>query len=218
MTDGELIQKADDLNSSMTRDAADFADRGVDAIRQGMLTAARTALWNTSTDEEMKGLVTVAVGTKNGYRGELENGLRQFNSMAKIHYKGQGLYTTFVFTDMTKKNDDDFARQAKHLHKVATDCLDDLANEGLTIEKLGAFSSLLAQYDESINQILDAEKARDLESQLRVERGNHLFDLVMEFANIGKSIYADTNEAKYNDYVIHDEAPVTEEEPVTPAP
>jgi hypothetical protein len=48
----------------------------------------------------------------------------------------------------------------------------------------------------------DKAENRDIETQNRVQKGNTLWDKMVTLASIGKSLYADTNPAKYNDYVL----------------
>lgn len=45
---------------------------------------------------------------------------------------------------------------------------------------------------------------RDLASESRVEALNHLYQLLTKYAGTGQDIFYETNEAKYNDYIIYD--------------
>jgi hypothetical protein len=60
---------------------------------------------------------------------------------------------------------------------------------------------------------------RDSATQNRAQKGNALYDKVVELCNVGKHIYEDTDEAKYNDYVIiHTHAAGSQVVTGTPAP
>jgi hypothetical protein len=56
--------------------------------------------------------------------------------------------------------------------------------------------------DTQIDDAEEKQETRDLETQNRVQKGNALWAKMVELASIGKSIYVDTNPAKYNDYVL----------------
>ena len=44
---------------------------------------------------------------------------------------------------------------------------------------------------------------RDNAAKERVEKANELYALLTRYCEIGKSIWYETNEAKYNDYIIY---------------
>ena len=48
------------------------------------------------------------------------------------------------------------------------------------------------------------EKLRDITTEKRIKALNALYKMVAKYTGIGKDIFYETNEAKYNDYVIYD--------------
>lgn len=204
MSDGDLIQRADLLEISITRDAVDFADRGVDAPRVAIMTDARAAFAAYPTDALLQGQAIDKRIIKDNARTALLVSLRKIRSMADTKYNGQGLYTTFGFKDMDDKSDNDLVRLATGVVMAANTMLDDLVTEGLTAEKITALEALNTAFDTAVDLHRKAIQTRDISTQNRVTLGNNLYKPMVELANIGKSIYQDSDEARYNDYVIND--------------
>lgn len=208
MADSTLIQKSEDIISSMTRDAADFlAKRNVAPARMATLNTAQAAFAEFPTDEELQGDVTVRTEYKDAKRVALEEAIRSIRGMADTKFNGSGLYKTFAFNDLSGQTDPELVRMGKRVARVGTTLLSQLASEGLTAQMLTDLETLSADFFALIDGVDDAEETRDIKTQQRVTLGNALYDKVVEFANIGKAIYEDTDEAKYNDYVITDTPP-----------
>ncbi len=134
--------------------------------------------------------------------------------MAEVKFKGNGLYKTFGFDDLTHQTDDDLFRTGRRVARVAARLQEVLATEGLTKDTLAVLSELTQKFDDAMDAVAAATETRDIQTQQRVEYGNALFAQLSELASIGKSIYEDKDEARYNDYVIYD--PATPEQPPTP--
>jgi hypothetical protein len=61
---------------------------------------------------------------------------------------------------------------------------------------------LATNLDKAIDDIEDKIENRDLETQDRVQKGNALWAEMSKLSSIGKSVYEDIDEARYNDYVL----------------
>ncbi len=155
-----------------------------------------------STDEELQGLVEEATTKKNATRKESEIAIRSIRNMADRAYSGKGKYSNFGFEDLTKVSDADFYRLAKRVGRMATKYAADLDAEGLTAEQITALQTLATNFDNDIDAIEDAIENRDVETQERINKGNALWAEMGSLASVGKSIYEDVNEAKFNDYVL----------------
>lgn len=82
--------------------------------------------------------------------------------------------------------------------------LTELSEEGLTSDKI---NTLITQRD-ALDLAIDAQAQgisdRDVAAEGRVEALNILYQLLTKYAGIGQDIFYETNEAKYNDYIIYD--------------
>jgi hypothetical protein len=201
MSDGELVQLADGMVTLVARDATDFLTRNVEDT--DALTAARDSFANFPTDEELAADVSTAAVAKDARRAEMEDLADQIRNMAAEAFGERSTqYKAFGFAGLANMSDADAHRAALRIHRRADAAMTTLANEGLTAPRLTAFLTKVGQFDTAINAVEDAEALRDQKTQQRIGLGNTLFDEVSSIASVGKSLYVNTNEAKYNDYVI----------------
>jgi hypothetical protein len=202
LSDGDLKQKADGLANTLTRDLTDLAARKITDANVKDLRKLISNFDEHSTDAELQGLVEDATIKKNATRKEAEIAIRSIRNMADIVYSGKGKYSNFGFEDLTKVSDADFYRQAKRVGRMATKYLPDLEPQGLTADQIDALKKLATNFDNDIDAIEDAVENRDVETQERINKGNTLWAEMSKLASVGKAVYEDTNEAKFNDYVL----------------
>jgi hypothetical protein len=202
MADADLKQAADALTSTIKRDLASFATRNIDLTVLKDFSQLITNFDNTSTDEEMLGTSMVATEQKDTVAEALRRAIRSVRNMAEMAYGTKGNYVIFGFENMANLSDNDLYQQGKRVVRVATRLMDDLAKQGLTAEVLTAISNLCIELDNAIDHSALQVENRDIETQDRVTKGNALYAEMMRLASVGKSLYEDTDEARYNDYVM----------------
>ena len=202
MADGDLKQKADGLKNTITRDLADFATRNITATQVTAYQTIIDVFDSTTTDEELLGGVTVATEAKNVIADNTRKALRTIRSMADTAYNGKGKYSIFGFDDLSELTDANLYRLAKRVVRVGGKLFTDLSAQGLTQAQLTALDALAKSFDTAIDDVEEAIETRDLETQDRIIKGNTLWQEMLRLAAIGKSLYEDTNEAKFNDYVL----------------
>ncbi len=122
--------------------------------------------------------------------------------MAEQAYEGRGKYKTFGFEDMTRLSDNELYRMVKRVVRVGTSLQADLTLQGLTPTQLTDLTALNTKLDTDIDAVHDAEEQRDLQTQDRIKKGNMLYKEMVKLSSIGQSLFQDTDEAKYNDYVL----------------
>ncbi|MCX6153292.1 MAG: hypothetical protein NT007_03945 [Candidatus Kapabacteria bacterium] len=86
---------------------------------------------------------------------------------------------------------------------IAREYLTDLTSVGLTDAMIDDLEDTAQLMEDSMNEIATAQETRDIKAVERIEKGNELYALVSRYCEIGKYIWEDVNEAKYNDYVIY---------------
>jgi hypothetical protein len=202
--DDELWQQADSLVLSMQRDAADFANRMVDSVRISEITNLSNQFKNLPTDPELLGIISTATEVKNANALDLRKKLSSVRSMAASKFGENGKFKTFDFGALSNLTDSDLYRTAKRVVRVGTSFLPDLATEGLTVGLLTQITTLATTFDSNIDAMESAKENRDIKTQERVIVGNNLWAVMVKYANVGKSLYEFTDEARYNDYVLVD--------------
>ncbi len=131
--------------------------------------------------------------------------VRVIRNMAELQYHKTGNYKTFGFEGMDEMSDPNLYRLAKRVVRVGTKLLPDLEGRGLTQDMLTNLQQTAGDFDKAMDTQENEIENRDLQTQQRITLGNALYAVLVELASIGKSLYQDTNEAKYNDYVLYDE-------------
>lgn len=203
LSDADLMLYTSNLVQSMTRDAVEFANRGVDA-------AAITALEDLGdefevfpSDESMLGLITIAVENKNTLRDSLLIKIQLVSGFFEQKWGlRSGQYTRLGIRNIHKMKDSQFLRAARGVVVVATEYLSDLTSEGLTQSLIDDVATNAQSFEDALNAIDNAIENRDLKTRERIDKGNELYSYVKKYSLIGKLIWENVDTAKYEDYVI----------------
>lgn len=204
-SDAFLKQYAEHLLSSIRRDKIEFEDRGFNANKEVDFEKLISRFAEFPSDEQLEAIKIAATETKNQFRLVLEKALRTVFLMAKNVFKeGTGKYKEFGNGNLTKFSDEELVRNAKTTEIAAQKYLAELSDEGFSANKLNELVKAREKFDAAIDEKNQAICNRDISTESRIETGNALYELVAKYANVGKDIWYDTNEAKYNDYLIYD--------------
>lgn len=205
LADAVLKQKADEFINLLDRDIIEFSDRGYTPAKKTELTDARNAVDEFPSDEQMEAIKTDLTNQKDAARSAMEKTMRTILNMAENTFGfGSAKHKEFGASDITRQPDAEIVRNARILAAAANKYLGDLQNEGLTADKI----TILTTQRETLDLAIDAQAGgisdRDVLTEDRVETLNNLYRLLMKYAGIGQDIFYETDEAKYNDYVIYD--------------
>lgn len=208
--DADLKQKADALTTTINRDMAKFATRNITKNKLETFGALIEAFDVCTTDEELVGMLKEATEQKDAVAAALRPLLRTIRNMAEIAYEGKGKFHLFGFSAITDLSDNALYQLAKRVHRIATRLMSDMEKQGLTQAQLDNLQNLYTELDVCIDKCNEAVENRDIETQERISKGNALYSEMMKLASIGKSLFEDVDEARYNDYVMIGAQPVTE--------
>ena len=84
-----------------------------------------------------------------------------------------------------------------------TEFLPEMSSVGLTQQMLDDFESLNTQFEQALDAKSDAVVLRDAKRQERIALGNELYAEIIKYSSIGKTVFAQTNAAKYKHFVIY---------------
>jgi hypothetical protein len=204
MTDANLLMFISNLVNNMTRDAVEFAIRGVTAIDTTDLKALGDAFELFPPDSFYQSDVSLAVQTKNSTHTGLIVDVRNIIDTAIIEWgEGSPQYKKFGTKNMTNLTDRSFLVACRQVVTTATGFLASLTGVGLTQAMIDTVSTNAETFELNLNSVNDMIEQRDLKTQERITDGNTLYAFVVKYAQIGKLIWDDVDEAKYNDYVIY---------------
>lgn len=218
LTDAVLKQKADEFINLLDRDIVEFTDRGYSPAKKTELTDARNAVEDFPSDEQLEAVKIELTNKKDAARSALEKTMRTILNMAENTFRfGSAKHREFGVSDVSRQPDAELVRNARIMSVTAEKYLDELKNEGLTQDKI---TTLIAQRDR-LDLAIDAQAKgisdRDVATEDRIETLNTLYRLLTKYAGIGQDIFFETDEAKYNDYIIYD-TPSGLQNDVTPEP
>lgn len=204
-TDGVLKQKADEVINLIDRDTVEFADRGYNAAKKTEFVNARNAVENVTSDEQFDAIKAHLTAQKDASRRLLEKTMRTVFNMAENAFgNGTAKYREFGDAEISRQTDSDLVRTAKITASTAQKYLVNLTPEGLTTAKITLLNTQRTTFDVAIDDQAKGISDRDVATEDRVETLNILYRLLVKYADIGKDIFYESDEAKYNDYVIYD--------------
>lgn len=202
-SDADLKQIADQISNCVTRDMTDFADYNISATDIAAFRAIIITFEDRINDDESLGEQQIETDTKNALRKQLEDLLRLIRMAAQLKYGNQGKYRKFGFDGFSTLTDNDFIRMVKRVGRVLAELETELTPSFPSIHaKLLALTTKGDAFDNAVNAIIDKKNARDIVTQDRILAGNAVYTELSRLSAIGKVLYQDINEAKYNDYVL----------------
>ena len=210
---GVLKQLADNSLALIDRDIVEFTDRGFNAAKRTAFATAITNFDNHPSDEQLLGIKVETTATKDAKRSSLEKQMRTMFLAAKnVFGENTGKYREFGEPNISLQTDSDLARNAKMMATTATKYLTNLSSEGITAAKIALLTTTRNEFDIAIDEQTKAINNRDNSTETRTLLANDLYALLVKYSDIGKDIWIETSEAKYNDYIIYNTISGTNEE------
>ena len=204
MSYGDLIQLADAGINTAMRDLNDLSLFGVDLAFIDNIRQKNALFKNFATDEEYSGMVSKRTQEKNDLRNIVTKGISNIMIRVKNKYGANSPeQKRFSTGNMHNDTDSDLVRLARRVTRLASEYLNDLYEKGLRQSEIDGLNEQIDAFDKSIEIKDQAVKERDTATQQRALLANEIYNLVSELFDYGKQRYVDTNEAKYNDYVIY---------------
>ncbi len=204
MSNAELCMLASNFVVFMNRDAALFLIRGVAAIDITDFEALGNAFEVFPTDDEYIGLITIEVDAKNILRDSLMSNIQSISGYLEQKWGlKSGQYRRLGIKGVDKMSDDLFLVKSREVARVATEYLADLTPIGLAQADIDALEAEAQLFEDKMNAVKDAIAVRDAKTQERAEKGNGLYSFVKQYSMVGKLIWENVDEAKYNDYIIY---------------
>jgi len=200
----DLCMLASNLVILMNRDSVQFLTRGVTAQDISDFEAMGNDFEIFPPDEYYSALVSAEVEAKETARTNCTNNIRlisgffeQMWGIADYRYKQLNIKS------FHNRADSNFLTTARNVVAVATEYLADLSPIGLTQGMIDALETEAQTFEDKMNNINTQKALRDSKTQERTLNGNDLYNYCKKYSTIGKLIWENLDEAKYNDYVIY---------------
>ncbi len=199
-----LKQVADNVLQLLDRDIVEHSTRGFTVAKRTAFVNLISIFDACPDDEQLLGIRETATQNKDAFRSKLEKQMRTIFLMAKnVFTTNSAKYREFGNADLTAQTDEELVRNANIMVSVATKYLTDLVDEGLTVLHITALSTTLKDFDDAIDAKIKAVSNKDIAAESRIEAANNLYEMIVKYTDIGKDLFGEVNEAKYNDYIIY---------------
>ncbi|MBK3519474.1 hypothetical protein [Carboxylicivirga marina] len=200
----ELVQRADKVLAFIVRDMAQFAKFGYDTSFSDKIKVAADNLRELLPDDYYAAQQKLKTQLKKKSRQLLDDLISDLKLRAK-YALGEKSYEfqTYAFYKLSKMSDKELVTFTVHIVNTAKGHLEQLATRNVDQTMLDAITAQRADLDDKID---DQQLSISARREMRVKRtqiANELYTLVGEACDVGKSIWARSNEAFFTDYVIY---------------
>ena len=215
MTYADLVGNCNKIHAFILRDASEFLLYGINTLAvTGFLTKIN-AFVDLPQDIALEADVINATKAKNELANELRIMLRAFSTRAKLALgEDDANYYRFHSKDLSRVPDNELFLFSEVVSQASVELLTTLATAGLTQDMIDDLDAKIIDFKTAVSTQLTAIADRDNAANNRVKKANELYGLLTKYCDVGKTIWYETNEALYNDYVLFQgSAPGTLEAP-----
>lgn len=203
MSYAELITTSNAIHVYMVRDTDQFAEYGILEADIDAFKAKIDEFEAIPTDTEMEVPVMDATADKNTIANELRILLRSIAQRAKLAFgQDEAKYNLFHTKDLSRLPDSNLLVFGRMSKRSADLYQTELSGFGLTSIMISGLNDKNDNFETSLEDQRNAIAARDAATNNRAKKAAALYELLTKYCDTGKTIWYETNEAYYNDYVI----------------
>jgi len=198
----ELSMLSHQSYDTIMRDITEFEHFGISSNEVEALKSQAEELDNTPKDEELQGVVMDITISKNEIAEQVRMLIRKSTTFIKLVYNpSTGVYKSLDVESLSRKNDYELYNTAFGVVRISRLKADDFSPN---------LQDVATELEAAANQLLQKKKERhfaiqnrDIATQARVELANSLYSKLSKLTSLGREIWIEQDEAKYNDYVIY---------------
>ena len=199
-----LIRFSKIIQNLINRDIEEFKECGFTEEKRLALTEMINILTSIPDDEIMIGIQIASNQNKTKSRQSLEKQIRIIFLLSKVIFEAKSIhFKEFGNPNLSKQSDNDLIRTASIINETILKYNTELEAEGLTNHKIIQFTESIKEFDQAINKQKKAKTDRLIATANRKTAANNLYKAISRYSEIGKNIWRDSDEAKYNDYLIY---------------
>ena len=190
--------------ATILRDIEEFEYFGVNQTQIATFEEEVRALDQLRTDDDLRGCVTQVVNQRNELESNLNHEIRIFVAhLLRVYKPDDPIFTRMRISGLSKLTATQLFRTGESLHNTLISALPNLEPYGLNMEMVDAFYIMLQSFSEKITEVNNATNERNRFTHKRISLANSIYEKLIIYCRIGKTIWEDSNEALYNDYVIN---------------
>ncbi len=203
MSYSELVVVSDSIHSFMVRDAAEFTNYGVLPAATTAFKAKIDVFADLPIDIEFLAVLIDLTAAKNFIASQLRVTLREIGERARMCFgTDTGKYIMFHNKDLSKLSDGELLTFSRLVKRSADTFHTELLVYGLTALMITDLDTKNADFELALSAQRFQIAARDAATKDRAEKALELYGLLTSYCETGKTIWYETNEAYYNDYVL----------------
>ncbi len=200
----ELMAQALEKQAFLERDQDELAVKGITADNLAEYATKMAAFQAINDDGVFKALESEAVQIRNAAQEALGVKLRNIaGTAANVLGDKSAQYRTFGYDKIAGAEPPLFLLQAEIIADRADAYRPQLDTKGIDGDYIAAVRTDITAFQQTIKDVATAAGNRDVATQTRRAAANTLYDIIVNLADLAKILYVDTNEAKYNDYIIY---------------
>jgi tetratricopeptide (TPR) repeat protein len=190
--------------SMMVRDTDEFAKYGVSLEDIDGLKALLQAYTEIPSDDELLGDQINKTGEKDARAVIVREEISGLMKKAENRYgKESAVYRKFGVSGTSRVNGWELGYKGRRALRVAEGHLDELAEVGVTASALGRLNEAITAFEQALEAQSDAFADRLIATEIRTEKANEIYLILIKHCDTGKEIWASRSAAKYNDYIIY---------------
>ena len=189
------------------RDMVEFTRYGYTPGKADALDKQISNFEDFPTDEEYIGDVMIATEKKNALARELLQTIRTMMLHVQNKFgRRSPYYKKFGVSALSQMTNEVLLKTARRVARVSTMHQEELKKEGLSGAHIKELKEKATVFEEWMEVQDDAIADREIGTMQRVSVANELYVEISKICETGKGIWKDVNEAKYNDYIIYNNA------------
>lgn len=204
LTNADLAALVGNFIVYMNRDSTELATRGVTATDITDFETLGNAFEVFPPDVYYQAQVTAEVDAKNNAR---ESSYDKIQLISGFFEQEWGInswqYKQLGIKGLSKASDNNYLVLSRNVVTVAGEQLSNLTGIGLTQADIDGLNSELQTMEDKLHAIKEKQALRDSKTQERTQKGNELYEYLKKYSIIGKLVWENVDEAKYNDYIIY---------------
>jgi len=204
LTDAELCMAVSNLCNTLTRDISDLEPFGISEAKITSFKALGDAFELFPSDDVLTAYVTGAVEAKNQKAEEVRETIRNMVVRCETKWGNSSWQENSLgASGMNQMIDDVLLVLSRRVQFQMNEFLPELADTGLTEQMLDDFRDLNEEFELALNDVKNKIGERDMKTRERILKGNELYKLFATYSDIGKRVFAKSDSARYNDYIIY---------------
>jgi len=206
MSYGKLIDISLEKVAYAERDLEKFAAFGFTNDDLQSIKVMINEFSNTDHDDQLMARQVLISSSKKQVSAELKSKLSNLNVRIDLAYgrDNKEFVEHFTVRELSQLSIPNLLIEAKKIIRMVDEYREKLEQIGLSDEIINSINDLIATLEEtSVNHKI-AMANRDLSTAERHTVANELYYEIIDICKIGKAVWADVNEAYYNDYIIYD--------------